>query len=74
MHSITYDNGKEFAGHEQVNQAVGCNSYFAKPYHSWERGQNENANGLLRQYFPKSMRLINIAINDVKIAVDKLKN
>ena len=74
VHSITYDNGKEFAGHEQVNQAVGCNSYFAKPYHSWERGQNENANGLLRQYFPKSMRLINIAINDVKIAVDKLNS
>ena len=55
-------------------EAVGCNSYFAKPYHSWERGQNENANGLLRQYFPKSMRLINIAINDVKIAVDKLNS
>ncbi len=74
VHSITYDNGKEFAGHEDVNEAIKCRSYFAKPYHSWERGQNENANGLLRQYFPKSMRLINIAINDVKIAVDKLNS
>lgn len=74
VHSITYDNGKEFAGHEQVNQAVGCNSYFAKPYHSWERGQNENANGLLRQYFPKTRSLVNIAYNEVKIAVNKLNS
>jgi IS30 family transposase len=48
----TYDNGKEFSGHEQVNKSINCKSYFAKPYHSWERGQNENVNGLLRQYFP----------------------
>lgn len=74
VHSITYDNGREFAGHENVNKAIKCNSYFAKPYHCWERGQNENANGLLRQYFPKSMQLINIAISDVKIAVDKLNS
>ena len=74
VHSITYDNGKEFAGHEQINKAINCCSYFAKPYHSWERGQNENANGLLRQYFPKSMKLINVAINDVKTAVDKLNS
>jgi IS30 family transposase len=74
VHSITYDNGKEFAGHEQVNKTIDCRSYFAKPYHSWERGQNENANGLLRQYFPKSMKLIDIAIDDVKIAVDKLNS
>ena len=74
VHSITYDNGKEFAGHEKVNKAINCNSYFAKPYHSWERGQNENANGLLRQYFPKSIKLINVAISDVKITVDKLNS
>jgi len=72
--SITYDNGKEFAGHEQINKAIRCKSYFAKPYHSWERGQNENANGLLRQYFPKSMSLIDVAVSDVKIAVDKLNS
>ncbi|SMN01695.1 Mobile element protein [uncultured Candidatus Thioglobus sp.] len=74
VRSITYDNGKEFAGHEQVNESIGCKSYFAKPYHSWERGQNENANGLLRQYFPKSMELIDVAQDDVKIAVNKLNS
>lgn len=74
VNSITYDNGKEFAAHEKINQAIACDSYFAKPYHSWERGQNENANGLLRQYFPKSMNLINIAYSQVKIAVDKLNS
>ncbi|SMN17475.1 Mobile element protein [uncultured Candidatus Thioglobus sp.] len=74
MRSITYDNGKEFVGHEQVNTAIDCKSYFAKPYHSWERGQNESANGLLRQYFPKSMKLIDIAKDDVKIAVNKLNS
>ena len=53
----TYDNGKRFSGHQRVNKSISCKSYFAKPYRSWERGQNENANGLLRQYFPQSMKL-----------------
>ena len=70
--SINYDNGKEFAKHEAVNNQLECRSYFAKPYHSWERGQNENANGLLRQYFPKSMILVDIAYEEVRIAVHKL--
>jgi IS30 family transposase len=51
--TITYDNGREFCLHEKVNEALGCKSYFAKPYHSWERGTNENTNGLIRQYLPK---------------------
>jgi len=58
VHTMTFDNGKEFAYHEEVSETIQCKTYFAKPYHSWERGQNENANGLLRQYFPKSMELI----------------
>lgn len=53
VHTITYDNGLEFAGHEKVNAALGCKSYFCKPYHSWEKGGVENCNGLVRQYFPK---------------------
>jgi IS30 family transposase len=53
--TITFDNGKQFVLHEKIAEALGCDSYFAKPYSSWERGQNENANGLLRQYFPKTM-------------------
>jgi IS30 family transposase len=51
--TITFDNGKEFAYHHKIASALGVETYFAKPYHSWERGSNENTNGLLRQYFPK---------------------
>lgn len=72
--TLTYDNGKEFTEHEAVSKALSCSSYFAKPYHSWERGQNENANGLLRQYFPKSMELDRVSQDDVFKAVDKLNN
>ena len=72
--TLTYDNGKEFAEHESVAKALSCESYFAKPYHSWERGQNENANGLLRQYFPKSMELDKISQQEVFSAVDKLNS
>ena len=72
--TLTFDNGKEFTQHEVISKKLGCNSYFAKPYHSWERGQNENANGLLRQYFPKSMKLDNIHHHQVIKAVDKLNS
>ncbi len=72
--TITYDNGKEFVQHEAVAKALSCNSYFAAPYHSWERGQNENANGLLRQYFPKSVELNNVSEQEVIKAVDKLNS
>lgn len=74
VHTVTFDNGKEFAKHEQVAQAIGCKTYFAKPYHSWERGQNENANGLLRQYFPKAMSLLDVTTKQVLEAVHKLNN
>ena len=55
--TITFDNGGEFAGHQDIAKALGCSVYFAKPYHSWQRGLNENTNGLLRRYFPKGMAL-----------------
>jgi IS30 family transposase len=51
--SITYDNGLEFARHELINELLECESYFCKPYRSWEKGGVENYNGLVRQYFPK---------------------
>lgn len=60
VHTITYDNGLEFAGHEQVNAALGCKSYFCKPYHSWEKGGVENCNGLVRQYFPKGTDFLDL--------------
>jgi transposase, IS30 family len=53
VHTITCDNGKEFAAHEEIAQALEADIYFAHPYSSWERGTNENTNGLIRQYFPK---------------------
>jgi len=74
VNTITFDNGKEFAFHQEVASKIDCDTYFAKPYHSWERGQNENANGLLRQYFPKSMELIDIATSEVFEAVHKLNS
>ena len=72
--TITFDNGKEFAFHEQIAEHLDCETYFAKPYHSWERGQNENANGLLRQYFPKSMELLDVIQNEVFKAVHQLNS
>ncbi len=58
--TITFDNGKELAMHGKIADKLNCDTYFAHPYHSWERGQNENANNLLRQYFPKSIELTNV--------------
>lgn len=58
--TITADNGCEFHGYEQVEQTHGFEFYFAPPHHSWERGSNENANGLIRQYLPKGMCLNNL--------------
>ena len=72
--TITFDNGKEFTLHEEIAKEIECETYFAKPYHSWERGQNENANGLLRQYFPKNMELLDITVQQVVSAVDKLNS
>jgi IS30 family transposase len=51
--TITLDNGKEFTAHQDIARELGAEVYFAHPYASWERGTNENTNGLLRQYFPK---------------------
>ena len=52
--TITFDNGKEFASHQEIAKQTGAKTYFATPYHSWERGLNEHTNGLVRQYIPKS--------------------
>lgn len=60
LHTITSDNGKEFSLHEAVSERLSCGYFFARPYHSWERGSNENLNGLIRQYFPKKMEFWSI--------------
>ena len=53
LKTMTFDNGKEFAGFKELEKLLSMRSYFANAYHSWERGTNENTNGLLRQFFPK---------------------
>ena len=72
--TITYDNGREFSGHQEIAEALACQGYFARPYHSWERGLNENSNGLLRQYFPKGRRLDTVVREEVDAAVDAMNH
>ena len=55
--TITADNGCEFHGYRDIERAMGTRFYFATPHHSWERGTNENRNGLIRQYLPKGMSM-----------------
>lgn len=74
VRTITSDNGKEFAYHEKIAAGLGCDFYFAHPYRSWERGLNENTNGLLRQYFSKSTDFKTISTKAVKESVDELNN
>lgn len=72
LHTITADNGKEFAYHEQLTAELGAAVYFARPYHSWERGLNENTNGLLRQYWPKSTDFKKVTSREVAKVVTQL--
>jgi IS30 family transposase len=74
IHTITADNGKEFAGHETVTELLNIDYYFAHPYHSWERGSNENLNGLVRQFFPKGSDFTKISDNDILRVQEKLNN
>lgn len=70
--TITFDNGKEFAYHEAIASELETKCYFAHPYHSWERGTNENTNGLIRQYFPKSQDLRKVSRKDTDYVMKKL--
>jgi IS30 family transposase len=67
--TLTFDNGKEFAEHEFIAQCLQAKVYFAHPYCSWERGLNENHNGLLRQFFPKKTNLLKVTQDQVNDAV-----
>src|SRR3989338_5448797 len=66
--SITYDNGTEFSAHETIEKKTKASVYFANQYHSWERGTNENTNGLLRQFFPKRSSFATVNQNQVNRA------
>jgi IS30 family transposase len=74
IHTITSDNGKEFTNHREIAQGLNIEYFFAKPYHSWERGANENLNGLVRQYFPKKTNFDLIQQSQVKKAEEILNN
>lgn len=72
--TITADNGKEFAFHKKIAQALGVNFFFAHPYHSWERGANENMNGLIRQYHLKGTSFENLDRKNTQLTQSKLNN
>lgn len=72
VHTITGDNGKEFANHAQIAEALKAAFYFAHPYSAWERGTNENTNGLIRQYFPKKTDLSKVTFQEVFVVANKL--
>jgi IS30 family transposase len=74
VRTMTFDNGKEFAGFKKLERGLGMRSYFAHPYHSWERGTNENTNGLLRQFFPKGANFDLISQSDVDRVMKLLNN
>jgi IS30 family transposase len=74
VQTLTYDNGKEFALHQEIAKELDARGYFAHPYHSWERGLNENTNGLIRQYFPKGKDLSEVTDTEVQAVMDKLNN
>jgi IS30 family transposase len=72
--TLTSDNGKEFAAHQDISQAIDASFYFCTPYHSWERGLNENTNKLVRQFFPKKTDFTRITAEDVQKVEDLLNN
>jgi IS30 family transposase len=74
VETITFDNGKGFAGHEDIARQLGCACYFARPYQSWERRLSENTNGLIRQYFPRKMDFTSIPTEAIAFVQGRLSN
>jgi len=74
VHTLTTDNGKEFAQHERIASSIDTDFFFAHPYCSWERGANENMNGLIRQFFPKKMNFDTITEIDLIAVADNLNH
>jgi len=72
IETLTSDNGKEFAAHQMISNALLIGFYFAHPYASWERGTNENANGLIRQYLPKERDLTSVTAQEEIMIMDRL--
>ena len=72
--TVTSDNGTEFAGHRRIARRLQAAFYFVRPYAAWQRGSNENANGLIRQYFPKSRRFDTITETELRRVEEQLNN
>ena len=72
--TITADNGREFSRHQKISKSLKANVYFAHPFHAWERGLNENTNGLLRQYFSRKLDFRTIDDKSIQHAMDRLNN
>lgn len=72
--TMTFDNGKEFSGHQTLAKVLGVSCFFANPYHSWERGLNEHTNGLLRQFFPKGTNLKIVKPEQLQKVVDLINH
>ena len=70
--TITFDNGKEFSQHIELDNKLSCTSYFANPHCSWKRGSNENFNGLLRQFLPKYQSLDKVTQEELQKIEDRL--
>ena len=74
LHTLTFDDGKEFSAHARIDAILDSASYFAHPYSSWERGLNENTNGLIRQYFPKGINFDQITEGQIQEVEKKLNS
>jgi IS30 family transposase len=72
--TLTFDNGKEFAGHAHIDEKLQSTAYFARPFASWERGSNENLNGLLRQYIPKKRSMSTVSDEEIRMIQNRLNN
>ena len=72
--TITFDNGLEFSQHAEIDKALKSKSYFADPFSSWQRGSNENLNGLVRQYIPKNRPLSTVTHEELEMIQDRLNN
>ena len=72
--TITFDRGKEFSEYEKIERALNCNAYFCDPYCAWQKGSNENSNGLLRDFYPKGMDLSKVDENELQHHLSLMNN
>ena len=72
--TITFDRGKEFAGYQKIEEQLHCDTYFCDPYCAWQKGTNENTNGLLREFYPKGMDLSEVDSEELQHNLELMNN